>query len=178
MFKVGDKAYLASMESHQERVVCPDCLGSKYITVILGDKTELHIDCCTCGIGYDPPRGYVTYHSYRPKPQVEEITIDGVEYAKNEGGYTATKYEYNKSSCSWRTASPDRVFLFKEEAQEKAESMAKEASERALNDFLSKEKPTHTWAWNATYHRRMMKHAEQDYQYHKAKLEAAKRKIE
>jgi hypothetical protein len=174
MFKVGDKAYLASMEYHQETVVCPDCAGKKYLTVILGDGTELSIDCCTCQSGYDPPRGYVNYHSYRPMSEVQEITIDGVEYRKDGDNYVATEYQYNKSSSSWRTAKSNQVSANKAEAQLRAEMMAREASEEALKDFLSREKPNHTWAWNATYHRRCMKQALKDYEYHKAKIEVAK----
>jgi hypothetical protein len=174
MFKVGDRVYLASMEAHEITVPCPDCVGKKYLTVILGDGTNVTIDCCTCQAGYDPPIGYVKYRGYRPLPEVQEITIDGVEYQKEGDKYVAVEYEYNKSSYSWRTTKADRVFSNKEDAQAKAESMAKEASEKALSKFLSKEKPTHTWAWNATYHRKEMKRANEDFEYHKAKLEVAK----
>jgi hypothetical protein len=64
MFELRQAIWWASCDSIEVTENCPDCFGKKYLTVILGDDSEVKIDCRTCALGYEPPRGYITLHKY------------------------------------------------------------------------------------------------------------------
>lgn len=51
--------------------------------------------------------------------------------------------------------------------------MAAEADAEELRRIAEKEKPTRTWSWNATYHRKEIKRCEESIARHRAKLSVA-----
>ena len=60
MFKIGDKVFQANYGRHERWIVCPDCLGTKHVKVILGDGTEVQIECGGCDPGgYEPSLGRI-----------------------------------------------------------------------------------------------------------------------
>jgi hypothetical protein len=161
--KIGDTAWHAEHNSIEKQRTCPDCFGKKKLTVILGDDSRVEIDCTGCVRGYDPPRGYVTYHEY--SPAVHPVVIDRVE--ESSDGIT-----YGFNGC-YRTK---ELFLARDVAEARAKTLAEEYNEGELKRFQKKEKDSHTWAWHVTYHRRCIKQAEKDLEYHSAKLGIAQKK--
>jgi hypothetical protein len=50
---------------------------------------------------------------------------------------------------------------------------ARKADQEEREKIGAKEKPTRTWAWNASYHRKEIKRCKESIEYHERKLAAA-----
>lgn len=165
-FKLGDTVWIATSETVEERVTCPDCMGKKYLTVIMGDDSRVTIDCANCAPGFEYPRGYIILYNHIAS--VRQVIIDGIEENTEE-----TWYRFEK--C--RTILEQELFVDKEGAESRAAELVQERNDEEKKRLITKEKHNHTWAWNATYHRRCIKQAEENIIYHTAKLEAAKQYV-
>lgn len=166
-YKIGDEVWWARYAPSDRYITCPDCCGKKYLTVILGDDSQVTIDCTGCQLGYDPPRGYITTHDYAA--EVTRFRITGVEeQTKNDGSLEVSYRGYNCYAIG-----EDAVASTKEEADTIAALLIIKAAEAEKQRLLQKEKPTRDWGWNATYHRQCIKRMEADLVYHKAKLDVA-----
>ena len=164
-FKIGDKVWFAEVRSVQKSVRCPECFGLKYLTVILGDQSEVTIDCAGCAAGYDPPKGFVIYYSW--EPNVKQLTIKGMDLRDDSVTYWFVE-GYGTEGLN--------VFANQEAAEIHALELAKEHEQQELEKIHRKEKNNRTWSWNAHYHRACIRSAEKDLVHHKAKLEVAKLK--
>lgn len=160
MYKIGDLVYYASVQCTPKEIPCPDCLGNRYLTVTLGDKTLVTVDCPECERGWRGSLGTVTTYDYLP--HVDCLDIIGVEKEKGELFYHLPGY--------WRAT---EVFSTQDEAENRAKELVVEYTENEAKRLKTKEKPTKTWAWNATYHRSKIRQAEKDLIYHKSKLDVA-----
>ena len=164
-FKIGDEVFFASFDMREAWITCPDCLGKRALTVIMGDDLQVSIDCAGCGRGYEPPTGLITIYRHEPRVTIKKIT--GVEVCCD--GKTNYKIE-----CNY-TIEEDRLFAKREDAEKKAEELAlKFAEDEKFRMANLKEDRKRTWSWNATYHRGRIRDAERDLVYHRAKLEVAK----
>ena len=163
MYNIGDKVWVARFERVEEKVTCNCCFGSGYLTVIMGDKSEVTVECTNCQSGYDPPKGYNVIHNYAANSKMETIT--GIEISEGEIDYK-TDGHYISDQGS--------IFLTKKEADEKADELGRIFYANQLKQLQSrKENDKRSWAWNATYHRGRIKRAKEDIEYHTAKLEVA-----
>jgi hypothetical protein len=169
-YNIGEKVWYAGMSNKKEFVVCPECFGKKFVTVILGDDSRVTIDCAGCSSGFDPPRGSIYY--YKWSVNVEQIIIEGVEINKNKNK-EEVRYRYN--SCY--IADSNKVFSDKKQAEEKAMELIEEHNQDELKKINSKEKSNRSWAWNAHYHRNCIRNCEKDLMYHKEKLNSAESKL-
>lgn len=165
-FSIGETVWYANRGSSPKYLPCPDCLGNKYIKAIIADGTEYTIDCQNCERGYHGSLGFI--ETYELSGYASQDTIIGVKIDSNKG----TVY----TSHSFYEVGEDEVFATKEEAEKKAEEHCKEATEAEHKRILTKEKDTKTWAWNVTYHRKCVKQAQKELEYHTAKLNIAKSK--
>lgn len=165
-FKIGDYAWLATWDTREEFVTCPDCGGTGRIRVIFHDDTQASIGCGNCAPGYDPPTGRVRI--YARSPRAERVHINGME-----AGPDGVRWRLDYPDSRYRIA--DDADLFDDERAAKDYAAKKcdalDAEDRAK--VQNKQKATHTWAWNASYHRREIKEAERRLAYHKAKLAVA-----
>lgn len=166
MRNIGDKVWWAKRKWTEKYTICPDCLGTLALTVIMGDGSSVSIDCAGCARGYEPPTGYVKHHE--EVPCVELTTIQGMEVHIGK----EIEYSVNGSCC----VKESELFSTIEEAQKKAEELSIIFNREKLSELNRKEKPTRTWAWNACYHRKELKRAQQQLEYHSAKLSVAKSK--
>lgn len=166
-FNIGDEVWFACTQHGEAWVVCPDCFGKRFLTVILGDASQVTVDCTGCQVGYDPPMGKIKIYTYTP--EIRKITIDGREEHKSE----PTEYKYNSYSGGCCSAKEHQLFATEKEANLEAERLVKENKKNQQEQITRKEKPTRSWAWNATYHRNQIKEAERQLAYHKSKLAAA-----
>lgn len=158
-FSIGDTVFIARVNSTEKWIACPDCFGKRYLTVILGDESQVTIDCACCARGYEPSKGIVLSYYYN-SPQAEEVVVCDIEL--REG-----KIRYNWSD-------EEDVFATEEEALARSVAKAADLEIEEQRRIHKKEKDTRTWSWNATYHRQQIRHAEKELAYHKSKLEAAK----
>lgn len=161
-FEIGQQVYRATWEAREAHVFCPDCGGTGRLRVTFHDETQVSIECRNCAAGYDPPTGYVRVYDRQPRALLSTIT--GVEIQGTE--------------TRWRTSESyivddDKLFLDEESALAKAKEIAAEHDRADREKVFQKEKDTRTWAWNATYHRRCIKDAQRQIEYHSAKLAVA-----
>lgn len=161
-FEIGQQVWRATFGTRENFVTCPDCGGTGRLRVTFHDETQVSIHCQNCALGYDPPTGRIRVYDRRA--EAVKTTITGMEVEGTE--------------VQWRTADSYRVEdcdIFDNEAdclvaaQAKAEQFDLEERERVFK----KEKDTRTWAWNASYHRKAIKEAQRQIEYHTSKLNAA-----
>ena len=168
-FQIGDQAWRATFDSTPAFVQCPDCCGSGRLRVIMGDDTEVSIDCQNCTRGYLGPQGVLQV--YDRAARAELVTITGIEMDADKITYRAQRSPY-----TWLIDDAD---LFDDEqqavarAQELGDQLAAEERARIAN----KEKDTRSWAWNASYHRKAIRAAQQKIDYHTSKLAVAALKV-
>ena len=161
-YKIDDTIWYANRDTRLEQVICPECFGKRFLTVILGDNSQVTIDCVGCGVGLENPKGYIEYHKHLVS--VKQIIIEKVEETK-------LKTEYGFNGC-YRVGEED-LFNTKEEAEKRALELAEEHNKEELEKINRKEKDNRTWAWNVHYHRDCIRRAEKDLIYHKTKLSVA-----
>lgn len=166
-YNIGDKVWHVSRKSTLEKVTCPECFGKKYLTVILGDDSQVTIDCAGCAAGYDPPRGYVTY--YKQDVDVKQVVIDGMRITRDY-----VEYEINKTSCSCNIIKGSDVFWGRIEAEVRAKELAERWNKEQLAKIHRKEKNNHTWSWHVHYYRKQIRDAEKKIEYAEKQLDAAK----
>ncbi len=162
-FQIGDDVWWARYDSSPSTVTCPDCAGKGHITCIMGGGTEVTVDCQRCQQGFEPfSRGTLTV--YDRKPLVMLTYIIGVEMTEKE-----TKYRVPESYIVDEAS----LFTDKQSAEQYAETLAVAATEAEMAKIQQKEKDTRSWAWNATYHRRCIRDAQRQIEYHTRKLNVA-----
>jgi len=165
-FNIGNKVWYAERITSEERELCPDCFGKKYLTVVLGDDSKITIECESCKRGYDSPTGYVLYRIQ--KPAVKEVIINRVEMSEEEG----IRYGYDGCYINMET----HFFQTKEEAEKRAIELMEQFNQQERDNFHKKERDTKSWAWHVYYFRRQIKDAEKQIERSKIKLDWANSK--
>lgn len=167
VFNIGDTVWFAGFGHRSVWVKCPDCLGSKHLTVIFADGQKVTIDCAGCSRGYEPPIGVV--EQYETSGKVEELVVAGVR--REDDRYRGRRVDYTFSGGT--VISEEYVFATEAEAIEKGKVRAAEWLADENKRLLAKTKNHRTWAWNAHYHRDKIRQLEKEIAYHRAKLDAA-----
>lgn len=166
IYNIGDKVWWAHCESKETHPTCPDCLGSGKLTVIMGDQSKVSIDCTGCRRGYLGSVGYIIQYEWVNNPiQVEIIRVE-----KKLSG----QYEY-KTTDSYLIEEKD-LFIDLVNAQERCIELTEERRLDNIKSIKMKYKDTHSWAWNATYHRKCIRDAYKNIEYHTNKLSFADKK--
>jgi len=87
LFQIGDTVFLVEADAREKITeTCPDCLGQLAWHVTMPSGEEFPLDCPTCNIGYNQPRGVVTrYGDPVARIVAAEVTGmdkrgDGIEY--------------------------------------------------------------------------------------------------
>lgn len=161
-FHIGDKVWRATFDASENYVTCPDCGGTGRIRVIMHDDTEVSIGCQACTYGFHQPSGKIKAYDRQARAVPGKIT--GVDIAIN-------KIEY-RIDGGW-ICTTDNVFASEEEALIRAAELAAEFDDAERKRIGLKEKDTRSWAWNASYHRRRIKEARRQIEYHTSKLNVA-----
>lgn len=162
-FNIGDEVWWARTEHTELRITCPECLGKRYITVILGDDSKHTIPCICCERGWEGSRGELI--GWKHVVKVIQTTVIGVSIASDEVEYRLPESYLTKD-----------LYATKAEAEERAKELVKERDAEELRRMHAKEKDTRSWAWNAQYHRKEIRECERRIEHHKAKLDVAKLK--
>ena len=158
-FNIGDKVWIAYGRTESALITCPDCLGNKCLTVIMGDGSSHIIDCVCCHAGYDGSRGKIESLQFRAAAREESL----YSITQNNG---TLEYNHQKS---------DDVFATEAEALARAEQFRAQHEQYEANRMRWKHDNNRTWAWNASYHRRELKRAKHNVEYHTAMLDVAKK---
>lgn len=165
-YAIGDTIYWAAWESTETSIECPDCGGTGRLRVTFHDNTEVSIECRNCQRGYDPAIGRVLCWDRKGIARrgiISGINVDGAQ----------VEYRVNATSNSWQEVKEAEAFTNEQDAQDRAAQIAAEESAREREQIMHKEMDARTWAWNASYHRKEIKRAERDLEYHRSKLAVA-----
>lgn len=170
IYDIGEKVWYASVGSKKEYILCPDCFGKKYVTIIFGDDSKAELECAGCAHGFDIPSGEVFYYKWRVN--VKQIIVEGVEINKNKNK-EEVKYKFDGCYIAYS----NRIFSNKKEAEKKATELMDEHNKEELKKLNSKEKSHKSWAWNVHYYRKCIKENEKQIIYYKKKLNFGESKI-
>jgi hypothetical protein len=163
LFKIGDTVFQSEYSRQEKFVTCPDCLGTKRIKVVLGDGTEISIECVGCNPGgYNPPMGLIRQYEYGVEVKKRQVT--GVKETLTE-----IEYELDKFNSCYRRGTNNDTFATEEEAIAHGESEKKIHEDKENKRMMAKTKDARSWAWNATYHRNQIRHLEKELEYQRAK---------
>lgn len=157
-YNIGDELWRATFDSDVAYVVCPDCGGTRFMTVRLFDGTEHTIDCRTCERGFDGSQGRLQV--YDRTPCAKRLVVTSIE-VEDRG----TRYNY---------AEEYDLFFDEADALARAQVMCDDLEKAERDSIQHKEKNTKSWAWNATYHRQGIRQAQRSLEYHTSKLDVAK----
>lgn len=169
-FNIGDVVYFAHAGQERVWVVCPECLGSGRLRVILADETIASIECVCCARGAEGSPGKIQTWEFIERERATVIT--GMEIESCDG---SVRVLY-KGEGVYHAGEGD-LFLTEAEAHQRATELAVTHAAEEKKRLSFKEKQTKTWAWNVAYHRRAIKEAERQIAYHAAKLNAAPKNV-
>jgi hypothetical protein len=161
-YQIGQEVWFAGFDSVRTYVECPDCGGSARVRVMLPDDTIVSIACEGCREGYNGSWGRIRV--YTRKPTCELVTLTGVEIEGEKAEWRALNH-YRMSE--------DDLFDNEADCMVAAQAKADRYDQEERDRINHKEKPLKSWAWHAHYHRKQIKDAEKNIEYHKARLAVA-----
>ena len=171
MREIGSFIYRPSNKSREKWVICPDCLGTLYLTVIMGDGTAHTIPCAECSAGYEPPRGEV--REYDVSPHVERLRVDGMSVDRSGVTYKCDMSGDPAGSHGYTTVKEADCYDDEESALAAA---VEQAAEWAKRERTTKRDHNRTWAWHCVYHRAEIKRAQATIERSQGLLDYAKTK--
>lgn len=165
-FQLGDTVYRAYARQQPVWITCPECLGSGRLRVILGDDSEVSIACVCCDRGYEGSPGKIQTYKFMSDVHLEVITA--IEMC-SEGllrysvhGYSVNEYD---------------IFATREEALNRAETLAIEHEAEEKKRLGYKEKQHKTWAWHVSYWRRVIRDAKETISRAETRLRVAPKNL-
>ncbi len=172
-YNIGDQVWVARTTTEDDYVTCPDCLGKKFLTVIMGDDSQVTISCRACEHGYEGSRGHI--HTWKHTPIVECVTINGIESDRDMDMVERVEYKVGTSTSYYRY-NENEVFDSAEAASMKATEIVIERMAQEANRVKRKTKDHKSWAWHATYYRGIIRNAKKEIERATEQLEYAKTK--
>jgi len=169
-YNIGDVVWRPTFDSEQEWVECPECGGTGRLRVTFHDETTVSIECANCSRGYGPPTGKVS--RYRRHPEAHRGVISEMRVSATDTEY----YVMSPTGGTW-LCREENLSRNHDDAMVMAQALADEVSAEELRRIYRKEKDTRSWAWNASYHRKCIKDAQRNLEYHTKKLNAANLKV-
>ena len=167
-FEIGETVWQATYGAEEKWVPCPDCLGQKYAKVTFADGSEVTVDCDGCRRGYGPSSGIVRTYEYQAR--VSRAGVVGMEIHSADGG---ASHQIRYSLTNHRFVDEDDLFALEASAWWRATELTAELAAAEAAKILRKDRPSDTWSRNASYHRKALKQAQHDVEYHTSKLNAA-----
>jgi hypothetical protein len=129
---VGDKVWVVAYERGNE-VTCPICGGSSYVEKLI-DNVKYKADCPSCS--YSVPKNNrvsskASYYFYKIKEcKVDSLTVHLTKDSRTIA-YWATDVGWNGTASKYEE---DRVFKFKDDAQNKADELHRSSRAKAYKD--------------------------------------------
>ena len=164
IFKSGDSVWLANCGVREVTGPCPVCFGKRSVVVILGNDEQVQTPCDYCGKGWDGPRGVEIVHEWIAEPML--VTVAGVR-TDADGEKQSVDYRFYNNYIGRE----DDVFTTKEEAQVRCSEKANEhAEEERRRRECLKENATKSFSWHVGYHRRCIKQAERNLEWHRSRV--------
>jgi hypothetical protein len=168
-FALGVPVWWVGHGYREEWVTCPECAGTKKITMILGNGDAVELWCGNCAQGYEPASGLVRISTYHHTPErftPERVRVDGEEISYLTDGHGIV-YASN-------------LFLTEAECLAACEALnaKKNAEDEARRLSITKSK-RRDLAWSVSYWRNQVKRLREDLartEAHLMKCEQRKRR--
>lgn len=163
---IGSTVYKGQYDRKETSVLCPDCFGDKRLTVILGDKSEVSIECEGCASGgYEPARGRIKQYDF--DVIVRKFIVTGIRMRIDE-----VEYELDGTEGGCWVGTDKNTFDNEKSASAYAESQKLEHQDEENRRLLAKTKDHKSWSWNATYYRGRIRGLEKELEHYRNKLQA------
>jgi len=170
-FALGQALWWVGSGYQEEWIVCPECCGTKAITMVRGDGTAVSVHCVACAVGFEPPTGKVKriFYQHRPTPFVpRRVEIRGQEILYSTSDPDAQCYSSVPASL---------LFASKEACQAACDALnaerTKHEEERAIAMLASTRRGL---AWSVHYWGRLVKELERHLAQARARLAVCKEK--
>src|SRR5690606_17756102 len=85
---------------------CPECAGTKVLTLIKGNGERVDLDCSNCSPGFDPPSGQVprTIYEHSPTPFTpRRVDMSGGEFTYSSASPDDNCYSMRYAKDLYRT---------------------------------------------------------------------------
>jgi hypothetical protein len=167
-FAIGEIVWCCGNGRIEELATCPECAGTRALTLIQGNGEQVSIACACCSRGYGSPSGYVNRvrHEHRP----ERFTCARVDVSGDE-----IRYRDDALACTSREAS--RLFRSLEECQAACD---RENVERAEHDekmaLANLASTRRDMAFSVHYWGRKVRDLERDLERARARLSECKQR--
>jgi len=163
-YAIGEECWYIGPGHREIEVPCPDCAGSKRVTLVRGDGTQVSLECNTCQLGYDPPRGFITRTIYecRPRPFIpRRVEVRGDEVTYSASGPEATCFS---------TVRAEDMFTDRDECAKACEQRNQEhAAEEAAREMANIKSKHRSQAHALHYHGGCIKRLERELEHHRRK---------
>jgi hypothetical protein len=173
-YNIGDIVWCGEWKSYEKWEKCPDCGGTKTLRVTLFDDTEYVIPCETCKHGYEGPYGVVKHYAY--STIARELVVQGMELGCFSDEKDIWQYKLGLEGSCYRQVPENELFMDEQSALNFALAKGRQMEIAEAARVFLKDKPSHTWAWHVTYHRREIKEAQRRLDYSLRALGIAKEK--
>lgn len=162
-YNIGDKVWWATCGQREVTIPCPVCFGKLRVTLILGNGEQVKTECEYCTRGLESAKGYT--HEYQRFSEVKEVVITGKEVRENENGRNV-EYRYLNYCLDDKN-----TFITKEEAETAVKAMILEYENCEVERMNYKKKSNQShYSWSVGYHRRRLKDAQREIDYHSRKI--------
>ena len=141
-FAIGQKVWWIGQGHNTRVIVCPECMGTKAVTMILGNGTEISLGCRACTSGFNSPTGTRTEIYYEHIPHLF-ICTDVRAEGRGEFRYAGGGHDYINSE----TLFEDHAECIKE-CDRLNEEKTQQERDRDLQNILGARKDM---AWSAHY---------------------------
>ena len=165
-FAVGQELWWIGNGHRTETIVCPDCAGSRAITMILGNGDQVSLECRCCQLGYDQPRGVVerTYFGHEP-----------IRFIPKRVSCEGDRIYYSKSVGACSRVHSSELYATESECQQRCDELNNTATEAELvRSMHVRESKRRDMAWSASYWRGQVKDLEQKLERARARLAVCK----
>ena len=164
-FALGVEVWRVAGGAFEEtRTICPDCGGTRVVTLRLFDGTEHTLDCEGCSSGGRPPRGTVVEKivHFGPRPftptKVLDVRGDDVSYTDGEGSSVIAVYARDMFETAAECAAA---------CVARAETARREREEMATAQLAARKQKT---AWSVHYWRKKVRDLRLDLERAEARL--------
>ena len=170
-FAIGETVWHAGYGSTETFDECPECAGTKTLTLIQGNGERVSLACACCSSGYDPSRGYVkrSVSARTPHPvTLGSISLRGAEITYFEG-------EYPSGTC----LNPQDLFRDQAECQKRCDALNPDADAQEHNRLIANMMDKRgKMAWSVHYWGRKVKDLERNLKAARARLGLCKERKE
>ena len=166
-FAIGETVWHCGYGSRVEWETCPECAGTKILTLVRGNGERVTLACAACSHGFEPPLGLVSRRIFERAPT--PFLCAWVEVRGSEVRYMET------TTGSGSIVDAEDLFHDADECAARcAEINAQHAREEAQRMTANLESKRRDMAWSVFYWGRKVKGLERDLALAKARLDVCR----